>query len=169
MSQDHLFKQGVIQLLYQEHHAWLRAWINKKLGCRQGAADLTQDTFLSLLLKADLPVLQEPRAYLSRVAHGLMVDQLRRRDLERAYLEALAQFAPVEVASPEARAMVLDILIKLDIMLDGLPTKVRTAFLLLQLEGLSYAEIANQLGVSTRTVGNYVARAMLQCMVLLEE
>ncbi|MGY1488381.1 sigma-70 family RNA polymerase sigma factor [Methylobacillus pratensis] len=169
MPQDSLCKQGVIQLLYQEHHAWLRAWINKKLGGHNSAADLAQDTFLSLLLKAELPVLHEPRAYLSRVAHGLMVDHLRRRDLERAYLEALAQFAPPEVGSPETRAMVLELLIKLDVMLDGLPVKVRTAFLLLQLEGLSYAEIAKQLGVTTRTVGNYVAKAMLQCMVLLEE
>lgn len=169
MPHDHFCKQGVIQMLYQEHHVWLRAWINKKLGCKHGATDLAQDTFLSLLLKADLPVLHEPRAYLSRVAHGLLVDQLRRRDLERAYLEALAQFAPAEVGSPETRAMMLELLIRLDIMLDGLPAKVRTAFLLLQLEGLSYGEIAARLGVTTRTVGNYVAKAMLQCMLLLEE
>ena len=54
-------------------------------------------------------------------------------------------------------------------LLDGLPPKVRSAFLLLQLEGMSYAEIAIQLGVTTRTVGNYIAKAMLQCMMLFEE
>lgn len=161
--------QGIICLLYQEHHAWLKAWINKRLGCPTGAADLAQDTFLKLLLKTEPPVLHEPRAYLSRVAHGLMVDHVRRRDLERAYLEALAHLGPEEAGSPEARALMLELLVRLDVMLDGLPAKTRTAFLLAQLEGASYQEIAAQLNVSTRTVGTYVATAMLQCMALLQE
>lgn len=169
MQEDSLCKQSIIQLLYQEHYGWLRAWINKKLSDHNGAADLAQDTFVSLLLKAELPVLREPRAYLSRVAYGLLVDHLRRRDFERAYLEALAHFSLPEVGSPESRALMLELLIRLDVLLDGLPPKVRSAFLLLQLEGMSYAEIATQLGVTTRTVGNYIAKAMLQCMMLLEE
>lgn len=53
-------------------------------------------------------------------------------------------------------------------MLDGLPAKVRTAFLLAQLEGENYQAIATRLGVSTRTVGSYVSSAMLQCMLLLQ-
>lgn len=169
MSSQFSDSQGLIRLLYQEHHVWLRAWINKRLGCKTGAADLAQDTFLTLLLKAELPVLHEPRAYLSRVAHGLLVDHVRRRDLEHAYLEALAYMMPDEVGSPESRALMLELLVRLDSMLDGLPAKVRTAFLLAQLEGASYQEIATRLGVSTRTVGTYVATAMLQCMALLQE
>lgn len=168
MSSQYSSSQGLIQSLYQEHHQWLRTWISKKLGCPSWAADITQDTFVNVLLKTDLPVLHEPRAYLSRIAHGLMVDHVRRRDLERAYLEALAQFAPDEVGSPEARALMLELLVRLDVMLDGLPAKVRTAFLLAQLEGESYQAIATRLGVSTRTVGSYVSTAMLQCMVVLQ-
>jgi len=169
MSSPLSASQGIIRGLYQEHHAWLRAWINRRLGCSNWAADLAQDTFVNLLLKNDLPVLHEPRAYLSRVAHGLMVDHVRRRDMERAYLEALALIAPDEVGSPEARALMLELLVRLDILLDGLPASTRTAFLLAQLEGASYQEIATRLGVSVRTVGSYVSRAMLQCMVLLQE
>lgn len=169
MSYPSSASHGIVHMLYQEHHAWLRAWINKKLGCPFGAADLAQDTFVNVLLKSDMPVLQEPRAYLSRIAHGLMVDHVRRRDLERAYLEALAHIAPAESGSPEARALMLELLMRLDAMLDGLPVKVRTAFLLAQLEGLGYAEIAERLGVTTRTVGTYMATAMLQCMVLCQD
>ncbi|WP_020182110.1 sigma-70 family RNA polymerase sigma factor [Methylotenera sp. 1P/1] len=169
MSINQVFQQDIIESLYEEHHAWLRAWINRRLGCPIGAADLAQDTFLNLLLKAELPVLHEPKAYLSRIAHGLLVDHIRRRDLERAYLDALAHIASNEASSPESRALMLELLIRLDMMLDGLSAKVRTAFLLAQLEGKSYQEIATHLGVSTRTVGAYVATAMLQCMALLQE
>lgn len=169
MSSHFSNAHSLIGMLYEEHHAWLRAWINKRLGCASGAADLTQDTFLNLLLKSDIPVLNEPRAYLSRVAHGLMVDHVRRRDLERAYLDALVNMGSGEVGSPESRALMLELLVRLDLLLDGLPASTRTAFLLAQLEGASYQEIAARLKVSTRTVGTYVATAMLQCMALLQE
>ncbi len=169
MSSQFPNAHSVISMLYVEHHGWLRAWINKRLGCATGAADLAQDTFVNLLLKADIPVLNEPRAYLSRVAHGLMVDHVRRRDLERAYLDALVNMGSDEVGSPESRALMLELLVRLDLLLDGLPANTRTAFLLAQLEGASYQEIAAQLKVSTRTVGTYVATAMLQCMALLQD
>lgn len=178
MQQESLFRCAVVsssithfyivEQFYKNHHLWLSAWLRKKLGSPMEASDLAQDTFVGLLLKKDLSTITEPRAYLTTIAHGLMVSHLRRRDLEKSYLEALAHFSPAEVPSPETRAIVLETLIKLDEMLDGLPPKVRKAYLLLQLEGLSYAEIALQLGVTTRTVGNYIAKALLHCMVVKE-
>ena len=32
--------------IYREHHGWLHNWLWRKLGCRSGAADLAQDTFV---------------------------------------------------------------------------------------------------------------------------
>lgn len=154
----------LVQAFYQDHHLWLNAWLRRKLGCASDALDLTQDTFLNLLLKKDISAILEPRAYLTNIAHGLMVSHIRRRDLEKSYLQALMHFSPTEVPSPETRAIVLETLIRLDALLHGLPPKVRDAYLLLQLEGMSYAEIAAKLNVTTRTVGNYISKALLHCM-----
>ncbi len=52
------------------------------------------------------------------------------------------------------------------VLLDGLKTKVRTAFLLYQLGGMTHARIAEQLGVSSRTVERYVAEALFHCYQL---
>ena len=162
-------QHDLIQRLYQDHQLWLQAWLRRKLGNPTGAADLAQDTFLTLLLKRDLSAILEPRAYLTTIAHGLMVSQLRRNDLEKAYLEALMHIAPTEVPSPETRAMVLQTLIKLDNMLNGLPAHIRNAYLMLQLEGLSYQEISQRLGVSTRTVGSYISKALLHCLLVKQD
>ncbi|MNU05701.1 putative RNA polymerase sigma factor FecI [compost metagenome] len=51
----------------------------------------------------------------------------------------------------------------MDALLDGLPPKVRTAFLLSRLDGLGYKEIAAQLGVSLRSVESYMAKAIRHC------
>ena len=51
-------------------------------------------------------------------------------------------------------------------MLDGLPPKVRAVFILSQVEGLTYAAIAEQLGMGLRSVKRYMAQAMAECILL---
>jgi len=155
-----------VESLYSEHHGWLKGWLRKKLGCAFDAADLTHDTFIRVLSREETPALREPRAYLTTIAHGLMVNLLRRRELERAYLDALAALPEASAPSPEVRALALEALMEIDAMLDGLPPKVRRAFLLCQLDGLSHGEIAAQLAVSVSSVRQYLARAMQHCLML---
>ena len=95
-----------------------------------------------------------------------MVNHLRRKDLERAYLETLASLPASSAPSPEARALALEALLEIDVMLDALPIAVRRAFLLCQLEGLGHAEIAARLRVSVGSVRQYIARALRQCLEL---
>ena len=68
--------------------------------------------------------------------------------------------------SPEERQIILDTLLAIDALLNTLPFKVRRAFLLSRLDGLSYREIAAELGVSERMVKKYMAQAMLHCLLL---
>lgn len=170
MSPEHVMHRGAVTAFYDAHNTWLYGWLRKKLGCSFDAADLTQDTFLRILNKrTDLCAITEPRAYLVTVAHGLMVNHLRRRDLERAYLAELAYLPESEIPSAETRLIVLEALIRIDAMLEGLSPKVRQAFLLHQLEELRHAEIADRLSVSVSSVRQYIARALLHCMMLQDE
>lgn len=151
--------------IYASHHGWLHTWLRRRMGCSHLAADLTHDTFLRLLSKPSvIDQVREPRAFLSTIAHGLMVNHLRRQELERAYLHALAVLPEAVCPSPESRAIVLETLLEIDAMLDGLPAKVRQAFLLSQLEGLPYAEIAERLSVSISMIKKYMLQATLHCM-----
>ena len=150
---------------YTTHHGWLHGWLRRKLGCTEAAADLTHDTFLCLLTKhRDLADVDRPRAFLGAIAHDLMVNHLRRQALEHSYFDALASHPEAENASPESRALIIETLLEIDAMLDGLPDKARQAFLLSQLDGLRYAEIAEHLGVSLSMVKKYMLRAMTHCL-----
>lgn len=159
--------------IYREHHGWLQGWLQRKLGHPGDAADLAQDTFLRLLCAPEHTPerqsawqLREARAYLTVIAKRLMVNLYRRRSLEAAYLEALAQVPEHFAPSPEQRVLILETLNELDTLLDALPAKVRSAFLLAQLEGLGYAEIATRLEVSERSVKRYMVQAMAHCILL---
>lgn len=153
--------------LYRLHHGWLLQWIGRRTRDRECAAELAQDTFLRLLSKpADLSQLRQQRAYLSTIAHALMVSHWRRADLERSYLQALAAQEPTAQPSPEQRLAALQLLHAVAEKLEGLAPRPRQAFLLARLSGLGYAEIGCRLGVSERMVKKYMAQAMLHCLRL---
>lgn len=153
--------------LYSDHHRWLCGWLRKKLGCAHRAADLAHDTFLRLLAREEAIAIQEPRAFLTTVAQRVLANHWRREQIERAYLEALAQMPLSLAPSPEERAILLETLFEIDRLLAGLPTPVKRAFLLSQLDGLGQAEIATQLGISVTTVKRYLVRAGTQCYFAL--
>ncbi|WP_312710892.1 sigma factor, partial [Stenotrophomonas sp.] len=117
-------------VLYRDHRCWLQGWLSGRVGCRETAADLTQDTFARLLQDRDLAALREPRAFLTTVARGLAANWFRRQSLERAWLEHLAALPEAVVPSLEDQEVVREALQQIDAMLDGLPAAVRQVFLL---------------------------------------
>ena len=158
---------STVEGLYNAHHNWLTGWLRRRLGCPQSAADLAQDTYLRLLQAREAPQLVEPRAFLATVAKRVLCNHFRRQELERAYLQALAQ-VPEEVAPcEEQKAIILDTLLELDRLLDGLPPRVKRAFLLAQVDGLGYADIASQLGISLATVKRHLNKAAMRCYFAL--
>lgn len=153
--------------LYRDHHGWLYGWLRKKLGCPQHTADLTHDTFVRVLTRThELSALDEPRAYLTTIAHGLVIDHWRRQRIERAYLKAMALLPEQTEPSPESRLLILEALTRIDLMLDGLKPRIRTAFLLAQLDGLSCPQIAQRIGCSRATVERYLTIAFRHCYTL---
>lgn len=159
---------GAMHTFYAEHHGWLSTWLRRRLGCTHSAADLAQDTFVRVLLRPQvLPTLREPRAYLSTLAKGVISEHWRRQALERAYLDALAAMPEPLALSPEERLELLQTLDEIDAMLDGLAPKAREAFVLSQLEGLTYAAIAERLQISERTVKRYMQQGFERCLALV--
>jgi len=154
--------------IYIQHNGWLLRWLRGKLSCADQAADLAQETFVRLLTApADVPSLREPRAYLTTVARRLVIDHYRHQSLMQAWHDTLAQLPEPLAPSPEDRLELLQTLDRIDRMLDGMGAKVRAAFLMAQLEGLTYADIATRLGTSERTIKRYMVQAFERCIVLI--
>lgn len=153
------------QALYLHHHGWLVARLRRKLGCAWDAADLAQSTFVRVLTARGQPpdTLAEPRAYLTTIAQRLLANHLRRRQIERAYLDALATLPEPVAPPPDARLMVLETLVAIDRLLGGLPVVARKAFLLWRLEELTQEQIAAQLGISRTSVRRHLAAAAERC------
>jgi RNA polymerase sigma factor (sigma-70 family) len=167
MPLAHSALNRTVEGLYHAHHSWLMTWLRRRLGCPQSAADLAQDTFVKVLLARETPQLIEPRAFLTTIARRVLCNHYRRQELERAYYATLAEMPECVAPSEEERAIILETLLELDRLLDGLPLPVKRALLLAQVDGLSHGEIASQLGISIATVKRHLQKAALRCYFAL--
>lgn len=146
--------------LYAEHANWLGAWLNRRTNCADRAADLTQDTFCRLLEKMPELIPASPRAYLVTVARRLLIDDIRRRGVERAVHEACAaRDAERQDITPERILEAIDFLDAIMRALEAMPAPVRRSFLLRRVEGLSHSEISALTGCSSRTVRRHIVEA----------
>ncbi|MGE8393374.1 RNA polymerase sigma factor [Pseudomonas sp. BIGb0427] len=157
----------LVGTLYRDHRSWLLAWLRRNIACAERAEDLSQDTFVRLLGREQLPAPREPRAFLLAIAKGLLFDHFRRAALEQAYLAELMLIPEAEQPSPEEQQLIIEDLKAIDRLLGKLSSKARAAFLYNRLDGLGHAEIAERLGVSVSRVRQYLAQGMRQCYVAL--
>lgn len=149
---------------FSDHHRWLLQHVQRQLRNRADAEDTAAEAFCQILAaRVDPDSIEQPRAYLSTIVRRLIFDRHRRRRLEQAYLERLMLLPEALAPSPEETHLLLEALHAIDRCLAGLPLVVKKAFLMSQLDGLSYAEIGRRLDLCERTISRYMTQALRQC------
>ncbi|GAB7529365.1 sigma-70 family RNA polymerase sigma factor [Pseudomonas sp. 3A(2025)] len=152
------------RLLFEREFAWLRNHLQRRTQNRHDAEDFAAETFLRVLRLDNGESIREPRALLTTIARRVMYESWRRADLERAYRDSLASLPEEVQPSLEDQYLACEALQLLDRLLDGLPGKVKAAFIHHHFGGLTYREIAQELGVSAPRVHQYMAQAYRCCL-----
>lgn len=151
--------------LYLLHSGELYSFARQRAGS-EDAADIVQDTYLRVLRYADQSSLENPRAYLYRVAANVATDRGIARNKCNEKIEpevnpdSLDSAAPCPEATLDARQRLQQCLAALD----ELPAAYRHVFLLHRIDGLPQGEIADALGIPKRTVERYIAKTLEHCL-----
>ncbi|MEQ1740834.1 MAG: sigma-70 family RNA polymerase sigma factor [Methyloglobulus sp.] len=152
----------------------LLRFLTGRIKCPEAAADLTHETFLRLheYIKENPP--NNARALAYRIAANLATDyqrkvKVRENRVVAAEPELLAEMYASAAPGPEQIAMDRQRLNQFEAVLDELPLDCRTAFRLHGIDGLTYAEIAAQLGISPSMVYKHLTRAIDHCIKRLED
>ena len=142
-------------------------YLRPKVASAEDADDLAQEAFLRMHKFQQSGSLQNARAFLFKTAQNLAVDQRRR---ERVHLRFVTSEPTVveddperdDSAAPSAEreASARQELARITEAIDGMPTKVRQAFLLHRAQGMSYGQIATEMQVSVSMVEKYIVRAL---------
>ena len=121
---------------------------------REDADDLVQDTLERAWSRAGLwQGVGDMRTWLFSIMHNLHVDALRRGRLDTVDLDDSTPEIPVAAAQAD-RLIVRD----LDAALAALPLEQREVLLLVGLEGMAYAEVAQALAIPIGTVMSRLSR-----------
>ena len=157
--------RGFWRSAYQSHAPAVLAFLRHRLGQREDAEDLLQETFVRAIRSGSFDG-DNLRAYLLRTAHNLWVNRRRRPQVvvpmaRPAVEERDDPFAevPAEAASPEQEASWNAFRKELGRVLADLPEAHRRAVELGALEQRSYNEIAEITGWSLAQVKVNLYRA----------
>jgi RNA polymerase sigma factor (sigma-70 family) len=164
-----LFRAGndeAFRVIHDRYRQRLFAYTRQMLPRRQDAEDALQDIFVRAYsgLRANDRELAL-RAWLYRVAHNRCIDELRRPAPPPPEVIQLLQ-APVH--DPIAQADQRESLRRLIADVRRLPDQQRSALLMRELGGMSYADLSAALGVTVPAVKSLLVRARLALGQALE-
>jgi len=146
--------------LFREYHGTLVRYLTRRLGDRDWAEEVAQETFVRALRQSSIA---NERSWLFAVATNLVRDEARKMARHRQHLHLLAaEEREREAAEPddddEMTAENARDAACARHALDSLAERDRQA-LLLKAEGLDYGEIAEVLEIEKSSVGTTLSRA----------
>lgn len=154
-----------LERLYREYHAPIVRYLTRRLGDRDLAEELAQETFMRAMRHAPLT---SERSWLFAVATNLVRDEARREIRQRRHLELLRAEHVDRVVEPETTSLErLQEAALARRAVDALAERDRVA-LLMKEEGLDYHEIAAALGLSVGSVGTTLSRARRRLVEVYE-
>ena len=145
-----------VERLFREYHDPLVRYLTRRLGDRDWAEEVAQETFVRALRQKEIG---NERAWLFAVATNLVRDEARKDARRRRHLALLAEESKDAYVEPPIsdleRAQERAVARR---AIDALNEKDREA-LLMREEGLNYEEIAEALELSVASVGTTLSRA----------
>jgi RNA polymerase sigma factor (sigma-70 family) len=144
-------------------------FLTRRVASPELAADLAQDAFVRVLRASPATDVNDARAYLFRTAVNLAIDQGRRERLVPMVSASsiVADESLRHAPSSEQVAMSREELVLLRSALEELPARSREVFVLARIEGLSFVEIGERLGISPKTAFSHMVKALSHVKVRL--
>ena len=149
-----------VATLFTQDRGALQRYVRRLLGGHEGSEDIVQEAFLRTYRYSQK--IDEPRAFIFTTARNLVANAWRRKrtiktesssELESAEVAGSSESLEDQLLATERRRLLEEAVARLT------PQR-RAAFTLRVFQGCSYKEIAEQLGISPKTVENHIARAL---------
>lgn len=161
---------STITHLYIEHLGEIRRFLAHRLCCIDTAAELAHEVFIRYMLAAPKSVIDNPRAFLFRIAGNLAIDHGRAHPLSPAQFVEIGECADLasDYPGPERFAIARQELDRLRRAIDGLPPKCREVFLRHKFDGVPQAVLAQEYRVTLNAIEKHLIRALLQLRLCVQ-
>ena len=124
------------------------------------AEELMQDVFVRLWDKRHLIEPGQPfKSYLYLIAQNLVHDFYRKVAREERLQSEMKSFSTELYLHTEEKLFLKETMEILDKAINQLPTQQKLVFNLCKIEGKSYEEVSDALGISTSTINGHIVKA----------
>lgn len=156
--------RGPLDRLYRLYSPWVTARIRHRFGW--DAEDVVQEAWLWIIPMSARTPIRYPKALLLRVASNIAITRARQtRRRSEILAEACPDTAGIYGAGVYGADQAEAVLLKQVTL--SLPQPLRDVFVLSRIGGLSNGQIAEQLGISSKTVEWRMTKALAYCAAQL--
>jgi RNA polymerase sigma factor (sigma-70 family) len=155
---------------YLNYRNELFSFVLRYVDCPDTADDILQDTYLRFSGCSKERPIENPRAFLYRIAANLATDHVRAK-LRRASESLDTHETELPDSSRQLPETIVEQRQQLDSLYDALielPPLCREIFILSRMEGQSHAQIAKRLNISTSWVEKNIVQALKHCKRALQ-
>lgn len=153
-----LDKKG-FKLLFDSHFQALRNYIYYRCGDAELATDIAQDVFMRLWEKRNNVFENIQMGLLVKIANDMLVSNYRRVKTGQKFRDAIRKIN-LDTITPEERLIFKELNGRYERALNDLNENERVVFLMNRVDGLKYAEIADQIGISIKAVEKRMSKAL---------
>ena len=164
-------KEMYVRDIYLQYREELCRYIVNKCGVKFGEAEDIVHTAFTRFVGMESPfAIENPRAFLYTTSYNIAVDLKRHAQVQDRYSQAIVNNDAeiIEAVGPEREVEGKQRLGIISKALWGMPKKRRQLLLMSRFDGLSYAEIARQVGLSETVVRKHISNALADCHKALQ-
>lgn len=148
--------------IYELYSHKLFSFVLKIVKNNDEAEDIVQEVFVRIWESRDkLDEYKLLNSYIFAIAYNNSIDLIRKRINSSKYLEHLRNSNIIqENSNPISEFEYNELSNQIERLIFNLPNRQKEVYQLHREKGLSYAEIAEQLGISKNTVENHMVKAL---------
>lgn len=153
--------EAVFETVFRQYYAPLCRYARPMLGDIDEAEEVVQAVFLAVWERREtLLITTSLKAYLYRAVHNRCLNRLNQQSVQAGHRQQAADELYSNPPSPTQQLMTDELSTRLQQAMGRLPEQCRRAFELSRFDELSYREIADRLGIATKTVENQIGKAL---------
>ena len=164
---DNVCEEGVYKKLFLDCGRQLRNFLFYKGATAAEAEDLMQEAFLRMWRDCEKVPLEKAKGFLYKVAGNLFLDAKKH---EKVILKFQRMRPAIESTheDPQFELETQELHDRLERAIAQLPEKQRTVFLMNRMDKMTYAEIADRLGLSVKAIEKRMSLALLEMRKILK-
>jgi RNA polymerase sigma-70 factor (ECF subfamily) len=153
--------KSAFETLFKSHYANLCGYAVKYVWELEQAEEIVQDLFFNIWNKrSDLYISSSIESYLFRAVRNACLNYLKHRKIRDNYASSVQEVHNPGLGQVDDPVETLELQKKIDESIESMPPERKKIFLLSRHEGLKYKEIAEQLGISVKTVEAQMGKAL---------